>query len=364
MNIRLIHAADLHLDSPFEGLSEEKAALRRSEQRALLQKLGQIVQEREAQLVLLSGDLLDSDNAYAETASMLSETLAAVRVPVFIAPGNHDWYSRRSPYASLALPENVHIFREAAICPAELPALRVRVWGAGYTAPSCPDLLSGFTIRKETGWKDILVLHGHLGAASSPYCPIREEELAASGADYAALGHVHSYSGLRRAGNTYYAWPGCAEGRGFDECGQKGVIFAELSDSTCHAELIPIAAREYRVLSVPVGDDPVESVLRSIPEGAERDIYKIILTGETNAPVAVSLLRQRLEPYFFALRIEDKTVPAVSLSERASENSLSGIFIRRMLSRIESASDDAERELLQRALRYGLAALSNGEAVL
>ena len=37
--LKIIHAADLHLDSPFSGLPPELAALRRGEQRLLLDDL-------------------------------------------------------------------------------------------------------------------------------------------------------------------------------------------------------------------------------------------------------------------------------------------------------------------------------------
>ena len=88
--IRILHAADLHLDSPFDALSEEKAALRRREQRELLRSLAGIRAEQKADLVLLSGDLFASDAAWAETEELLRLTLSEMGVPVFIAPGNPD----------------------------------------------------------------------------------------------------------------------------------------------------------------------------------------------------------------------------------------------------------------------------------
>ena len=58
--LKLIHGADFHLDSPFSGLTPEQAARRREEQRDLLDRLDRLAREREADLVLLSGDLLES----------------------------------------------------------------------------------------------------------------------------------------------------------------------------------------------------------------------------------------------------------------------------------------------------------------
>ena len=97
--IKILHAADLHLDSPFEGLPAGKAAVRRGEQRDLLIRLAALAQREQVDLVLLSGDLLDSTNTYFETGEELIRSLGRMNAPVFIAPGNHDYYNPRSPYA-------------------------------------------------------------------------------------------------------------------------------------------------------------------------------------------------------------------------------------------------------------------------
>ena len=109
--MRILHAADLHLDSPFEGLSAGKAALRRGEQRDLLYRLANLAANEKADVVLLAGDLLDSDKAFRETAEDLVRSLSMINVPVFISPGNHDWYSSKCPYAKVRFPENVRILQ-------------------------------------------------------------------------------------------------------------------------------------------------------------------------------------------------------------------------------------------------------------
>ena len=83
--MRILHAADLHLDSPFEGLSAGKAALRRGEQRDLLYRLASLAANEKADVVLLAGDLLDSDKAYRETAEDLVRSLSMINVPVRFA---------------------------------------------------------------------------------------------------------------------------------------------------------------------------------------------------------------------------------------------------------------------------------------
>ena len=91
--IRILHAADLHLDSPFEGLPAEKTAIRRREQRELLRTLPRLRSESGAQLVLLAGDVFDRGVAFAETEEALASAIAECAVPVVISPGNHDYYA-------------------------------------------------------------------------------------------------------------------------------------------------------------------------------------------------------------------------------------------------------------------------------
>lgn len=355
--IRILHAADLHLDSPFEGLSEEKAALRRSEQRELLRHIAQLRAESGAQLVLLAGDLFDSLRPWPGTEEALRLALAEMDVPVFISPGNHDCFQPGGLWSRLRPPGNVHIFSSAQPKGIKLEGLGVQVWGAAFQDRSSGPLLRGFSAGREPGLTQLLCLHGEVGAPASRYDPISEAELAESGMDYAALGHIHAFSGLRRAGDCFYAWPGCPEGRGFDETGDKGVIIADVEPGDVKLRFVPVCTRRYELLSV----DAAELAGFSLPEGSERNIYKLTVTGEADAPPDLAALRQRLEPACFGLRLRDATRLRRDIWERAGENSLRGEFLRRLRSRYEAAPDEAAREAVTRAVRWGLAALDGGE---
>ena len=106
--LKILHAADFHLDSPFAALSEEQAVLRRKEQRQLLRSLAEAAAG--ADLVLLPGDLLDSGVCHLETVEALEEFLNSLPGRVFVAPGNHDYYAPESPWDRMELRDNVHIF--------------------------------------------------------------------------------------------------------------------------------------------------------------------------------------------------------------------------------------------------------------
>lgn len=362
--LKILHAADLHLDSPFEGLSRGKAAILRTEQRQLLSALADAARREEADLVLLSGDLLDSGSAYLETAEELVQSLQSCGAPVFIAPGNHDYISARSPYIKLKLPANVHVFTTADIECVALDALGVRVYGAAFTEAHSGALLRGFTAERTEGIYNILCLHGDVGNASSAYDPITVDELAQSGMDYAALGHIHAAGGLLKAGETYYSWPGCPAGRGFDETGEKHINLIELSDSGCTLTPLSICQRRYETLEVDVtGIDPLLAVHTALPDDTVCDIYRITLTGETDTPPDLAKLQNELGELFFQLQLRDKTHIRKSVWERAGEDSLRGIFLKKLKKLYDEADSDHAREQVEQAARWGLAALDNAEEV-
>lgn len=146
---------------------------------------------------------------------------------------------------ALEWPGNVHLLPAGAGA-VRLPELGCTVWGAAFCAPrQSASPLRGFHAPAEG--VQLAVLHGEV-AAQGDYGPISEEDIAASGLDYLALGHVHQYSGLRRAGETFWAYPGCPEGRGFDELGEKGVLWLEVEKGRTEAEFVPLCRRRYQIL--------------------------------------------------------------------------------------------------------------------
>ena len=362
--IRILHTADLHLDSPFEGLGASKASLRRGEQRDLLGRIARLAIDEKVDLVLFAGDLLDSDNSFYETGEEMIRTFSRIPVPVFISPGNHDYYSERSPYSRLKLPENIHVFTSQTIEHCELPDLGARVYGAAFTEPRCGALLRGFRAVRSEGVANILCLHGEVGARDSVYDPISEEDLAGSGMDYAALGHIHKPSGLRRAGATWYSWPGCPEGRGFDETGEKTVSIVELDGESCSLRTVSVAGRRYETLEVDVSAaDPLLAIHTQLPDETVRDIYRIVLTGETDAPPDLRRLHENLGEFFFELQLRDATRMRRSVWEEAGDDSLRGLFLYKLRTRYDAAKTDEERVNIEQAARWGLAALDNREEV-
>lgn len=361
--VRVLHAADFHLDSAFTALTAEQARQRRQEGRDLVRHMVDYGNDHQADLMLLCGDLFDSDALFAQTPQELSEALASFRGRVFIAPGNHDYYSDRSPYATDWWPENVHIFTSRTMERVFLPKYGCTVYGAAFLEPeeNSSAQLSGLAAEEE---EDIAIglLHGEVGVRDSRYRAIPLTEIENSGLTYLALGHVHSHGGIRRAGNTTYAYSGCTEGRGFDETGPRGFLFGQIEKGAVQMEFVPFARRRYELLSVDVTDCDVPAAVESAAgTDTERDIYRILLTGEREGSLDMDSLYHRLSPMFYALELQDRTTVRRQLWDRCGEDTLRGLFLQKMKERHDAAANDEERAVIQQAVGFALDAMDNRE---
>lgn len=359
--LKFIHAADFHLDSSFGALTAQQAAQRRRESRELAFRLANYVNQHGIDLVLLAGDLFDSASAFRETGEQLAQALGQMQARVFIAPGNHDWYGPGSPWLTVKWPENVYIFKEAAMTAVEIPEWNLTIYGAAFTTgEQAEGVLTGFA-APEDGNTHIGLLHGEVDPAEARYNPIRKEEIAASGLAYLALGHIHKRAEPMRFGKTLCAWPGCPEGRGFDELGEKGFYEGTLENGKVSLTFVPFARRRYEIIEVDVtGKDPRTAVEEALPADTAQHLYRILLAGETGEGGAGALaLQEALSDRFYALDIRDHTRMAENIWKRAEEDSLRGLFLRELRAQWRAAATEEEREIVTKAARFGLAALDH-----
>jgi len=361
--LRFLHAGDFHLDSPFSSLSPKQAAMAREEQRALLERFRELATLRRVDLIFLSGDLFDGARIYPETIEALQQMLGSIPAEVFISPGNHDPYIQTSPYACLPWPTNVHIFRDLRVKAIPLPALGCTVYGSAFTESTRMDSpLTGLSLSGDG--LQLGCFHADLGKKFSRYGPLNLEDLAACGLHFAALGHVHARSELNRAGATYYAYPGCVQGRGFDECGDKGVYVGNIEeDGAVSLEYVSLCLRQYQSLVLDLGGRSAKERLLSIlPQEPTGDIGRIFLRGERyESELPMAALHQLAAPLYYSIALLDESEAARSLWSREQEESLCGLFLREMRSRLETAQPQ-ECTQLELAIRYGLAALEGREA--
>lgn len=147
-----------------------------------------------------------------------------------IAPGNHDCYTAASPYARTLWPDNVLIFTAPEMLSMGLsfPQYGCTVYGAAFTAPEMPESAELAGIAEQDGNVAIGILHGEAGVKDSRYRPIPLQQIAQSGWTTWRWAMSTPVPACSWQGKTAYAYPGCPEGRGFDELGDKGFLAGEV----------------------------------------------------------------------------------------------------------------------------------------
>lgn len=243
--MKLVHAADLHLDSPLLGLERYEgvpAEQLRGATRGALENLVDTCLEEEAKVLLLSGDLYDGDWKDYSTGLFFSAQMSRLRaggVQVALIRGNHDAASQIT--RRLQLPANV------VELPAQKPgthvfeSLGVAVHGQSFGRPHVTeDLASGYP-EPVAGLLNIGLLHTALTGrpGHDPYAPCSLETLVNRGYDYWALGHVHQQEVVCE--EPWVVFPGNLQGRHARERGAKGAMLL-------HVEAGRVARLEQLVL--------------------------------------------------------------------------------------------------------------------
>lgn len=350
--IKVLHSADWHMDAPLRQFTPEQRKNLRRKMLALPGQIADVCQREGCDIVLLSGDIFDGEYT-PESVEAVRRALARMEVPVFIAPGNHDYFGEKSPWFREEWPENVYLFKNQEISSYRLPSLDARVYGAAFTGMDCPALLPGFRADCEERYA-LMVLHGDPASADSPYNPVTAAQVRDSGLDYLALGHIHA-PGRFGAGAGMCAWPGCPMGHGYDETGVKGVLIAQIEQEAV-IRFLPLNVPRFYDLTAAAGEDPASALEAVLPGGSSEDFFRVRLTGERNG-----LDLERLSRRFGAypnLKLLDETTRAADLWENAGEDSLEGTYFRILRARMEGAEEQTRAELeltakLSRAILQG-----------
>ena len=350
--MKILHSADLHLDTPFTGRSREQAQFLKEQLLSVPEKLAKLCRQEQCDLFLLAGDLFDG--AWTKESFLaLRNALEDCGAMVFISPGNHDYVNLKSPYTTKIWPSNVHIFSQTRMESVLMEKLDCRVYGAGFRSMDCGSLLEGFRCREDAKYH-IAVLHGDPTQADSPCCPVTAQQIQRSGLDYLALGHIHK-NGQLKAGKTLCAWPGCPMGRGFDETGTKGALLVELQ-------------QEAKVRFVPL-DTPrfyeekasVDALPQRLPAVGSRDFYSVTLIGKGSQPTVQELYHQyRRFPH---LELRDHRSAPSEIWGSVDEDTLEGAYFRILKDAFENA--DAETgEIIELAAKLSRQILDGQEVEL
>jgi len=305
----ILHAADLHLDSPLRGLERYDGApvdaLRGGTRRALEKMVDQAL-ERRADLLVIAGDLYDGDGDDYGTALFLNgqmDRLHQAKVPVCVIRGNHDAASQLTRY--LKCPPNVHIFSSDQPETKFFPDLGVAVHGQSFANRAVTANLAAAYPAAVPGLFNLGVLHTAMGGREGheTYAPCGIDDLMRRGYDYWALGHIHKPEVFCE--DPLVVMPGNLQGRHVRECGERGCVWVEAAPgqqprhttsvfNVLRWEVVPVDATGASGLDEVL--DRAEKALAGIAHtaGAELLAARVEVVGATPAHAKLAARQERL----------------------------------------------------------------------
>ena len=351
--MKLLHTADLHIDSPLTThLDARRIRERKNELAMNLDRLIKAAISERADGIIIAGDLFDSQTP---SRGALERVLYAISragvIKFFYLCGNHE---KNAIIASgIPIPENLFIFGEAwTYFPLGNTVL------AGRTTTS-EDMFD--TLDARSG-NLIVVLHGTLGDKCSPGGCIGRREAGECGARYIALGHYHSYSKEQLSPFCEAVYCGAPEGRGFDETGKKGYVVLEVTDSKIQHKFVEFAKRSLHIIDVNITgatksyevDDRISKAIGAIPHS---DLVRVRLTGR-RAPTLLDDLDGYIDRHkdgYYYFELTDATVLGINKENYLNDKSIVGRFICRVMDSEELS--DTDKQLI---IECGLSAMGIG----
>ena len=287
--ITFLHTADLQL-----GMKAKDASDCGERQRAArfeaLQRLVRIAQDDDVDFVVIAGDMFEHNQVGTRTVSRAVQLLQDVApIPVFILPGNHDWYDASSVYQRPEFADdrsgNVTVLREAR--PVEVADTCVL-----YPCPvterwSYLDPTDWIPQREDEAMIRIGVAHGTLPIVEEDrVLPIEPDVAQRKGLDYVALGHTH---GLRQYDGGRVAYPGTPEKTSFGEEGAGQVLLVSLERGRPpEIEQRPTGSLTWETLERELRE-PVEDALSALREEVQalddgpNTLLRLRLSGTVSA---------------------------------------------------------------------------------
>ena len=194
---------------------------------------------------------------------------------------------------------------------------------------------------------------------------INLRELKNKNIDYLALGHIHKFKTEKLDNRGIYCYSGCLEGRGFDECGDKGFVLLDIENNKLKTEFIKNSIRNLEEIEVDISNTmtttEVEQEIEKKLENISREnLIKIVLIGKVNvnSEKDINYLLKKYNDEFYFAKIYDRTSLKINYLDYENDISLKGEFIRMVL------KEDIPEEEKKDIIMTGIRALSGEEEII
>lgn len=292
--LSFIHAADLHLDSPFQGLASVPEDIFKQIQASTFDALDNLVKTaiaKKVDFVLLVGDLFDNEHQSLKAQIKLKiafEKLQRHEINIYLSYGNHDFISDTT--YPVTYPDNVYTFKNEKVSHFTFQKNEeavATIYGFSYENRSVTqNKTAEFKIHNQEIPFHIAMLHGSLysNTEHDTYAPFHLNDLSDKDFDYWALGHIHQREILKQ--NPPIVYPGNVQGRNRKESGNRGCYHVVLTNNDTDVSFLPLAAVQFNTLIVDVSEcrEPhvmEELIQRTVQEQSYEvpQLLSLVLTG-------------------------------------------------------------------------------------
>ena len=371
--LKFLHCGDIHLDTPFSGLSPEKSDERRRALRASFMRMMEYVRGSGVNYVLISGDLFETRYATNNTVELLvREFRNCSETKFIIAPGRHDCFAGNPIYESGRLPSNCYVFSSSNLSRFDFEEDRVTIYGWGFVDPVVKENPLIDNHVDDISKINIVCGYAELdGEVGSENCPISTADLKRFGADYYALGSRHDGGEFVNLDDSMYAYSGALESISFENPGFGGAKLisvrysgGELSIDAKYMSFSQIAFKSevMDITGVDSNNEIINRVSRLVSDkkyGAETAL-RVELVGYIDPRFIVPKTLGSDAFGLYSFELKDKTLPLYGTEYLKRDMSVKGEIFRQLLPLLES-EDEEERLIAATAFREGLAALENRE---
>lgn len=365
--MKIIHCADIHLGSKLEtNLEGDARRLRKAELLDSYSNMVEYAVHNQVDAIIIAGDLFDTARVSATVLNIVRQSIINnPQIDFYYLKGNHDAND------CLALEseecQNLHLFRDTWTSYNLGENDKINLCGVELNDSNSSTVYNSLIL--DPGQINIVIMHGqNANSASKDKTEIINlNALKNKAIDYLALGHIHSHIEGELDSRGTYCYPGCLEGRGFDECGQHGFIMLDIDEESMSFERkwVNWGTRQLYESRIDVSEcdgtfsclNVVKNKLNENPAD-NKDLVKAILVGEISAETEFDMeyIQHELSGNYFFIKVVDKTRIKADINKYMKDVSLKGEFIRMVLSD-DSIDEDTKAEII----KTGLAALKGEE---
>ncbi len=369
----ILHTADVHLGRAWKGYGHLGDRLRELQWEGF-ETICRLAAERGTVALVIAGDLFEHPDPPSELVKRvcgLFKRLIHHGVGIVIAPGTHDAAGgTRSVYRESNL-GGANVFLKPRLGEnfrLERAGEALRFSGLAWDPQGTPeDYLSEYQPGHD-GVPDVLVLHAEVGAKTGRRpkdLPADPGRLASTGADYVALGHRHKHREFRAEGRLWGAYPGTPFGLSFrlPELGPRSASLVTLEERDEPViEEVPTVETQWLVHEMDLSriGSQEEMLTAARCSACVHHLARFQLQGATEFTPNTTELSAALAGEFIHLEFEDSSLELAptALESLGEEQSVRGIFARRMLSRLSESESARERAEITAAAREGFTALA------